>query len=110
MPYTGLVADTLKLASIIVITTLHIDKHRFQEVPNGLVVGSRVSEECPTCGPVHGHDTQSILMTSSLVLLSQQHEPVPILTAQYTNKLRRGPDRGHRVVFSRRCATRIVGP
>ena len=57
MPYIGLVADTLKLTSIIVIATLHIDKHRFQEVPNGPVVGSRVPDEGPTCGPVHGHDT-----------------------------------------------------
>ena len=57
MPYTGLVADTLKLTSIIVITTLYIDKHRFQDVLNGPVVGSRVPEEGPTHGPVHVNDT-----------------------------------------------------
>ena len=57
MPYTGLAADTLKLTSISVIATLYIDKHRFQEDPNGPVVGSRVPDEVPTRGPVLGHDT-----------------------------------------------------
>ena len=57
MSYIGLDMDTLKLTSITVIATLYIDKPRFQDVLNGPVVGSRVPEESPTGGPVHGHDT-----------------------------------------------------